>query len=148
MGITLQPNSVIRWAYSFHKLSMMIKDFKELNNHSLDNRKHKEESIGRMKADSADREKLRKKLEVCIDPLEETGEEFATSVVNIVSGKIITAENTNVFDCVKIGREQLIEFRSSLPEGFHDTLTNRVILAITKSRNIQSIDGKRTTSLH
>ena len=36
VGITLQPNSVIRWAYSFHKLSMMIKDFKELYNHSLD----------------------------------------------------------------------------------------------------------------
>ena len=115
VGITLQPNSVIKWAYSFHKLSKMIKDFKELKDHSPDNRRHKEESVGRMKADLTDRENLRKKLDVCIDPIEETGDEFASGIVNIVSGKVVT--DTNVYDCVKIGREQLVEFRSSLPEG-------------------------------
>ena len=31
VGVTLNPKSVLRWAYSFHKLSTMIKDLKEIN---------------------------------------------------------------------------------------------------------------------
>ena len=43
VGITLKPNSVTRWAYSFHKLSQMIKDIKKLHDTSTSKGNHKEE---------------------------------------------------------------------------------------------------------
>ena len=55
VGITLNPKAVFRWAYSFHKLSTMIKDLKEINEDSSSTEKHKEEYEGRMKSDLEDR---------------------------------------------------------------------------------------------
>ena len=34
VGVTSKPKSVIRWAYSFHKISIMIKELKEITDTS------------------------------------------------------------------------------------------------------------------
>ena len=34
VGVTLKPKSVIRWAYSFHKISTMTKELKEITDTS------------------------------------------------------------------------------------------------------------------
>ena len=43
VGVTLKPKSVIRWAYSFHKISTMTKELKEITDTSNREGKHKEE---------------------------------------------------------------------------------------------------------
>ena len=146
VGITLKPKSVLRWAYSFHKLSSMIKDLKEIDDKSSSTWKHKEEYSGRMKSDLKDRSKIQRKLAGCIEPFNETGGDFSTGVVNIASGKVTPNSQTNIYDCIKVGREQLIEFRSSLPDGFNEKIPSRVKLATTKIRKIKSSDGSRETS--
>ena len=56
VGLTLKPKSVVRWAYSFHKLSAMIKNFKDIYERTSDTGKHKEEGNGRIKAFMNDNE--------------------------------------------------------------------------------------------
>ena len=146
VGITLKPKSVLRWAYSFHKLSSMIKDLKEISDKASTTWKHKEEYDERMKQDLKDRLKIKKKLASCINSLTETGGEFSAGVVNIASGKVTPAGQTNIHDCVKIGKEQMIEFRSGLPEGFNEKIPFSVKLAAKKTRKIKSADGDRETS--
>ena len=78
VGVTLKPKSVIIWAYSFHKISTMTKELKEITDTSNREGKHKEEYKGRMKSD---RIKIRTKLSGCINPLTETGDEFSDGIV-------------------------------------------------------------------
>ena len=68
-----------------------------------------------MKADLEDSLKLRKKLSGCIDPFTETDDYFLT-------GKITPASKTNIYDCVDIVMKQQIEFKTSLPAGFHNKI--------------------------
>ena len=143
VGITLKPKSVARWAYSFHKLSQMIKDIKELHDTSTSKGRHKEEEKGRMMTDLADRKKIRQKLSVCIGPFHETDGEFAKTIVNIASGKVTPEAQTNIYGCLQISNAQYAEFEASLPQGFHDPIPKNVILAGTKTKQIKSADGKR-----
>ena len=119
VGVTLKPKSVIRWAYSFHKISTMTKELKEITDTSNREGKHKEEYKGRMKSDLEDRMKIRKKLSGCIIPLTETGDEFSDGIVNIATGKVTASSQTNVHNLKQIGDLQLKVFRASLPCGFH-----------------------------
>ena len=145
VGVTLNPKSVLRWAYSFHKLSTMIKDLKEINEGSSIAGKHKEEYSGRMKSDLEDRMKIRKKLSGCINPLTETGGDFSTGIVNIASGKVTSNSRTNVYDLKRIGKEQLNDFRASLPGGFHEPLQTKVITAAKLVKKVKSSDDTRET---
>ena len=100
VGVTLKPKSVIIWAYSFHKISTMTKELKEITDTSNREGKHKEEYKGRMKSD---RIKIRKKLSGCINPLTETGDKFSDGIVNIESGKVTASSQTNVHNLKQIG---------------------------------------------
>ena len=61
---------------------------------------HKEESHLRIKSDSKDREKLRKYLTTCINPL--SVEDHPKEIVNIHSGKLST-DQINEDSCVSLG---------------------------------------------
>lgn len=143
VGITLKPNSVTRWAYSFHKLSQMIKDINELHDTSSSKEKHKEEEKGRMMTDLSDRTKIRQKLSICIDPINEKDGEFTKTIVNIATGKVTPEAQTNVYDCLQISNAQYADFEASLQQGFHDPIPKKVTLAGTKTKRIKSADGKR-----
>ena len=70
IGVTLQHRSVKKWAYSLHVTTQILKDLAEMRERKSirEITAHKEQP-GRMKSDATDREKLRAKIEHCIDPL-------------------------------------------------------------------------------
>ena len=88
---------------------------------------HKEESATRIMTDSVDREKIRKKLATCIDPLDPSSHPSG-SIVNIVTGMISLA-SVNVDDSVQLD-ERLMRrsYREGWPQSFHKPLTKPIIM--------------------
>jgi hypothetical protein len=85
---------------------------------------HKEETAGRMKTDQKDREILRSKLQLAIDPLDP--QQHSEGLVNVISGSVLTDPKINVDDATHIGAEQLKEFETGWPESFHRTLSKKL----------------------
>ncbi|KAK3106543.1 hypothetical protein FSP39_022295 [Pinctada imbricata] len=126
IGLTLNPHALKRWALSLHICSKVLKDLGEMRDIADDHHvtHHKEESPARMASDAADREKLRQKLSSCIDPL--ATEEHSGKLINIVSGRV-SPDSVNVDNALEIGKKQMSEFEQSLPNGFYNTLSKRVV---------------------
>ena len=72
-----------------------------------------------MVSDAKDREKIREKLKDCIDPLNAAS--HRDSIVNVVTSKMCQ-DSVNVDDAVRIGRNQMVSYEESWPEGFHASL--------------------------
>ena len=74
VGISLNENLSKCWALSVHTMAEMAIDFKEHTFSKEKGRstslKHKEEYPGRIKSDAIDRNNIRQKLTLCIDPLD------------------------------------------------------------------------------
>ena len=87
-GITLKPPTMKIWALGLHVCSQLMKDVSEIkeNDGETSVAVHKEEMPARKQADAVDREKLRKKLTTCIDPLQT--EKHPNGLVNIVTGRL------------------------------------------------------------
>ena len=91
-----------------------MKDKADLNDSSsVDIISHKEELASQIKYDENARQVIRKKLKLCIDPLNTPGP--ASALVNIVSARICPDE-VNVHDAVDLGKAQMEEIESSWPE--------------------------------
>ena len=71
---------------------------------------HKEEKPSRIRSDAEDRDKIRSKLQSCIDPLDP--KEHADRVVNIVTGRI-GPEKVNALRAVDISRAQMHSYEES-----------------------------------
>ena len=84
---------------------------------------HKEELASRIIYDENDRQVIREKLKLCIDPLNTAGQ--ASALVNIISGRICPDE-VNALDAVDLGKPQMEEHEASWPEGFHQPLKKRL----------------------
>ena len=69
----------------------------------------KEEKPSRIRSDEEDSEKIREKLQSCIDPLDPVGR--------------IGPEKVNVPNAIEIGRTQMGSYEGSWPEGFNATLS-------------------------
>ena len=69
----------------------------------------------RIKADIKDRETLREKLELIIDPLDP--EQHQEGLVNVVMGKVVCHSSVNVNNAIMVGKK-METFEQSLPEGF------------------------------
>ena len=92
-----------------------MEDLAELRGESDDNRfqdHHKEEAAARTDNDKKDREALKRKLEMCIHPLEP--ETHPEKLVNVENGTV-GASQINVDKAVSIGHCQLLEFEKELP---------------------------------
>jgi hypothetical protein len=91
---------------------------------------HKKKTKARIREDTNNRIGLRRKLEVCMDPMKP--EDHPDSLcVNIMRGKIVRA-SVNVDSVVKIGGEMLEEFEMFWFEGFYSTISKNVgIMAAT-----------------
>lgn len=85
---------------------------------------HKEELKGRITTDARDRESIRKKLELCVDPLDPT--KHPETIINIASGQL-AAESVNVDLAVELGSEAMSKFESSLPQGFDEKISKTVV---------------------
>uniref|UniRef100_UPI00359005F2 uncharacterized protein n=1 Tax=Myxine glutinosa TaxID=7769 RepID=UPI00359005F2 len=92
---------------------------------------HKEEMPARIKADAQDRNALREKVELSIDPLDPDQHQYG--LVNVVTGKVVVHPSVNVNNAVTLGENQMETFEKSWPGGFHDTITKTVnTMAITR----------------
>ena len=77
----------------------------------MDITSHKEELASRIKYDeNDDRQVIREKLKLCIDPLNTASQ--ASALVNKVSGRICPDE-VNVHDAVDLGKTQMEEYEAS-----------------------------------
>ena len=88
IGITLKPSAVKRWAFSMHVGCQVANDVATITQRQ--NKKevssHKEENPARIRSDQKDRNSIRNKLEISIDPLDPT--DHPDEIVNIVTGRI------------------------------------------------------------
>lgn len=117
VGITLNPSATRRWALSLHIRSRLIKDLSNMRDANLSSNEvtvHKEEKI---------REKIREKLQTCIDPLNPDG--HCDGIVDIASGRISPAA-VNVDNAISLGEDQMRKYQESWPEGFHAPLSSNV----------------------
>ena len=101
-----------------------MKDMADLKDtSSVDITSHKEELALRIKYDENDRQVIREKLKLCIDPLSTAGQ--ASALVNTVSGRICPDE-INGHDAIDLDQAQMEEYEASWLEGFHQPLKKRV----------------------
>ena len=96
-GVTLKPKAVQKWANSLHIRTHVLKDLDKMRDRDFLKEKivHKEEMPSRIKADEVDREKIRRMLESCVNPL--VPSRHPETLFNIQSGNI-AHENVNAFN--------------------------------------------------
>ncbi|KAJ8409789.1 hypothetical protein AAFF_G00218480 [Aldrovandia affinis] len=144
IGITLKPEALKIWALSRHICCKIESDMKEMEEEETNTTKvnlyHKEEAKARVIADAKDRDGLRQKLDTCLHPLD-PNEHPGESIVNITSGKI-APPTVNVDSAVKIGEAMLEDFEKTWPEGFYNTISNKVKTMATTTKSIQVGDSK------
>ena len=72
IGVTLKPKAVKKWNNSLHICIQVLKDLDEMRDRGFAKEKsvHKEEMPSRINADEIDREKLRRVLKSCVNPLD------------------------------------------------------------------------------
>ena len=134
IGITLKPETVKTWAYSLHACNDLVRRLDSMRNTDdavQTHLNHKEETESRKKIDAKDRQVLRDKLELSIDPLNEN--EHTDALVNIESGLVITDKLINVDKSESIGLKQMEEFEQGWPGSFHETL-HRTVKTMASSR--------------
>ena len=88
IGITLKPDTLKTWALSLHLCRKLESSLSEMVDGDGGNVKiiHKEETQARISSDGKDREGIRHKLELSINPLDP--ESHPEGLVNIVSGRV------------------------------------------------------------
>ena len=99
--------------------------------------KHKEEGVRRRDLDTADRNLVMHELNTHAHPLTD----LSSDLVNIVNRKVAD-KSINVVDTVSIGEDMSLDFVKSLPDGFHNRLTNRVKTMETMKQGV--VVGEKT----
>ena len=124
------------WALCKTRVVPLLQDLQSLQetrwNISLN---HKEEGSARILRDKEDRERIKAALKKYIHPLDPYG--HPNVPVNIVTGKVSHA-NVNAYDAVRVGSELMTLFVKSLPTGYHNLLSGKVINMETKLQNTKS----------
>jgi hypothetical protein len=95
---------------------------------------HNEEMPHRIRADNEDRATLRARIKIAIAPLDP--HDHLAGIINFVTGRIAT-DNVTVDQSVTIGQQQMVEFESSWPEGFHNTISKKLITISTMTKHIK-----------
>ena len=91
---------------------------------------YKEKARAIIKCGKKDRDRLRKKLDTCINPL--NPDIHPEKIVNVVTGILATSQ-VNVSDAIIIGENQQKEFEKSLPAGFWSEIKKEVkTMSVTK----------------
>ena len=142
VGITLKPESLTTWAYSLHTCNRLINGLNEIRDEEglPTQTYHREEMPSRIKADTKDRETLREKLELIIDPPD--SEQHQEGLVNAVTGKVVCHSSVNVNNAIMVGKKQMETFEQSWPEGFHDTIPRKVVTMSVGRKSMKMGDAK------
>ena len=130
-GMTLSPDMVAEWIDSF-PLTAYISDTMEHiypdppveeNTDRINEPRHKEEGQKRRMVDSDDRRRISLELARMSHPLENR----SPHLYNIANGGFASPEaGVNVADSLEIGERMTTEFRASLPNGFHSTISSSI----------------------
>ena len=133
IGNTLKQSAMKKWALSLHTCSKIKRGIAEMTDRTSGTEvfEHKEEKPACIQSDCTDRSKIKEKLSMCMDPLDSTN--LPDGVVNIVSGRISWSD-VNVDGVVALGSTAMQTFESKLPEGFHESLSTKVVLMSAAGR--------------
>ena len=124
IGITLKPETLKTWALELRICSRLEQDIAEITEgESVTSQETKEETTARIRSDAKDRESIRIKMELCIDPLNLSS--HASNIVNIVSGKVAD-DAVNAQVSVWIDTEAMKEHERQWPEDFRNTISKKV----------------------
>ncbi|KAL8568389.1 hypothetical protein ACOMHN_066414 [Nucella lapillus] len=133
VGVTLKPETLKTWALSRHVCSQLMVDLAEIRGDTDDDRfqtTHKEESPARMESDKKDREGVRKKIVMCIHPLDP--DVHPEQLVNVANGSLAPS-SVNVDKTITITEEQVAAFEMTLPQGYWNAIPKRVTtMAMTR----------------
>ena len=113
IGQSTNMETVKVWAQSLNACCELIKCLEAMEDKSSTNDMHKEEKKCRILHDQVDRDILRKKLEVSIDIFDVSQRE--DGLVNVVTGKINNYFNVNVDGSIRLGEDQMKNFRKKSP---------------------------------
>ena len=136
IGITLKPETVKVWALSLHSCSRLESDLDNMFDVHTQNQvmtTHKEEGRARIFEDNKDRQQIRDAIDACIHPLQ--SDTHPSCVVNIFNGQISPPE-VNVQNAVEIRTGQMKYFESSLPEGFYQTISKKVVTMANSRKHV------------
>lgn len=100
---------------------------------------HKEEAPARISANQGDRDWLRRKLDVSINPMD--SKKHPANIVNVANGQI-APESVNVDRAVETGAQQMGEVERKLPGGFYDTISKKVQTMAVMKKEIDVGDSK------
>ena len=114
-----------------------IHDLDEMrsNDCSKDVRIHKEEMPSRLRSDCCDHDKIRIKLEQCINPLEST--QHPVTLVIIVTGYVDKSSAVNVENAIEIGCQQMKKLIQEFPDSFHKTISKQVHMLKSEKKGVQ-----------
>ena len=141
IGLTLKPEAVKTWAFSMHACNSVVNKLEDMRDADpsvkgqIVQTQHKEESKARIKTDSTDRQGIKRKLDACIDPLNEN--QHTDKLVNIVTGQVISSPSVNADNAVLLGKAQMDDFENGWPESFHETLHKSVTTMSTGRKSIR-----------
>ena len=119
-GITPIDNATQCWAISLLICSSLISYITAMRNQTLRTlAHHKEETLGRIQADAADRCKLCEKLAQCTNPLDPN--DHPPALFNIAAGRL-AEPSMNIHRALQIWTCSMESFGDKLPERFHDPI--------------------------
>lgn len=136
IGITLKPSAVKRWAFSMHVCCRVANDVATITHRrtKVEVSSHKEENPSRVKSDRKDRQNIRNKFEVSMDPLDPT--DHPQNIVNIVSGRIAPS-SVNVEKSVEIGKAQMVLFEDNWPSGFYTPIPKQIVTLDVAKKSVR-----------
>ncbi len=142
IGLTLKPETLKTWAYSLHTCNNVTEGLNALREHeqSSTSSQHKEEMKARIGSDGKDRQLVREKLELCIDPI--YSEQYPNGLVNIVTGKVVAHPAVNVENAVAIGQSQMDTFEKGWPASFYEPIHNTVNTMAFARKHIKVVESK------
>ena len=106
-GLTMRPEALKTWAMSIHAINTVSSDLNTINDNELHSRSyHEEESTGRIETDATDRNALRDKMDVSIDPVD-PDQHPDDGLINIVTGNVVSDPKVNVDKAITIAISEM-----------------------------------------
>ena len=122
-GLTMSEDQVAIWVASYPicaHVTLAIESMYSDDNETKEE-KRKEEGEKRRILDTDDRNSCLRRVEEAFPSSQMT----SSSLYNIINGKVVNA-SVNVQETLKMGESMFLDFRSSLPGGFHAPLKRKV----------------------
>ena len=145
VGSTWNESTLAIWALSHSTCVQLMNDLEVMKDGEEQNivTSHKEERQTRIKADAADRMRIREAISTCID-IFENDKHPVKGLVDIFTGRVVDEATVNVHNSLQIGTSQWLEYERQWPAGFHKKLTKKVKTMVAATKQTTKL-GKTCT---